>query len=58
MLKIINLLNDSIFENKLNNPSPAFLRLETMKPCSLVPYEIVEALGDSFSRIPTGTGPF
>jgi len=51
-------LNDSIFKIKLKNPFPAFLGLVSMKYCSVVPYEVVEALGESFSRNPIGTGPF
>jgi ABC-type dipeptide transport system, periplasmic component len=51
-------LNDSIFKIKLKNPFPAFLGLLSMKYCSVVPYEVVEALGESFSRNPIGTGPF
>ena len=29
-----------------------------MKYCSVVPHEVVENLGDSFSKNPVGTGPF
>ena len=51
-------LNDSVFKIILNNPFPAFLGLLSMKYCSVVPYEVVEALGENFSRKPIGTGPF
>lgn len=51
-------LSDSVFKIKLKNPFPAFLGLLSMKYCSVVPYEVVEALGEDFSRNPIGTGPF
>ena len=51
-------LNDSVFKIILKNPFPAFLGLLSMKYCSVVPYEVVEALGENFSRKPIGTGPF
>ena len=51
-------LNDSIFKIKLKNPFPPFLGLLSMKYFSVVPYEVVGALGENFSRNPIGTGPF
>lgn len=50
--------NDSTFKVILEEPFTPFLGLLTMKYCSVVPHEIVEALGDQFGRNPIGTGPF
>ena len=51
-------INDSIFEIKLNKEFGSFIEILTMKYCSVVPHEVVENLGDSFSKSPVGTGPF
>ena len=51
-------INDSIFEIKLIKEFGSFIEILTMKYCSVVPYEVVENLGDSFSKNPVGTGPF
>jgi peptide/nickel transport system substrate-binding protein len=51
-------LNDSIFEIKLYNNFNSFIEILTMKYCSVVPKEVVENLGDGFSKRPIGTGPF
>ncbi len=42
----------------LKEPFAPFLGLLTMKYCSVVPKEVVEALGPEFGRRPVGTGPF
>jgi len=55
---------DSIYDRsdtlyiRLKKPFPAFLGLLTMKYCSVVPQEIVEAYGNEFRNHPIGTGPF
>ncbi|MDZ4148510.1 MAG: ABC transporter substrate-binding protein [Flavobacteriaceae bacterium] len=55
---------DSIYDRvdtlyiRLKKPFPAFLGLLTMKYCSVVPQEIVEAYGSEFRNHPIGTGPF
>ncbi len=55
---------DSIYDRadtlyiQLKKPFPAFLGLLTMKYCSVVPREIVEAYGNDFRHHPIGTGPF
>lgn len=55
---------DSIYDRadtlyiQLKKPFPAFLGLLTMKYCSVVPREIVEAYGNDFRNHPIGTGPF
>lgn len=51
-------INDSIFEIKLIKEFGSFIEILTMKYCSVVPHEVVENLGDSFSKNPVGTGPF
>lgn len=42
----------------LNDAFGPFLGLLTMKYCSVVPHEVVSALGSRFGREPIGTGPF
>jgi len=51
-------INDSIFEIHLDNEFNSFLEILTMKYCSVVPKEVVQSLGNSFSKKPIGTGPF
>ena len=51
-------INDSIFEIHLYNEFNSFLEILTMKYCSVVPKEVVQSLGNSFSKNPIGTGPF
>ena len=46
-------INDSIFEIKLNKEFGSFIEILTMKYCSVVPHEVVENLGDSFSKSPS-----
>ena len=43
---------------ELKSPFPAFLGLLTMKYCSVVPHEIVNASNLDFRKNPIGTGPF
>ena len=43
---------------ELKSPFPAFLGLLTMKYCSVVPHEIVNASNQDFRKNPIGTGPF
>ncbi len=50
--------DDSTFTIKLKKPFPPFLGILTMKYCSVVPFEIVDALGKDFRMAPSGTGPF
>jgi peptide/nickel transport system substrate-binding protein len=50
--------NDSTLVIQLKNPFPAFLGLLSMRYCSVVPKEAVEAYGNTFRRNPVGTGPF
>lgn len=50
--------DDSTFRIFLNNPFGPFLNVLTMKFFSVVPSEIVEGLGEGFSKCPIGTGPF
>ena len=51
-------INDSIFSVKLHKQFSSFIEILTMKYCSVVPKEVVENLGDAFSKSPIGTGPF
>ncbi len=51
-------VNDTIFEIRLNQAFPAFLGLLTMKYCSVIPQEIVAHYGGDFRSNPIGTGPF
>ena len=51
-------VNDSILQIKLEQPFVPFLGLLTMAYCSVVPFEIIEQLGDQFGLTPIGTGPF
>ncbi len=51
-------INDTTLTIKLKQPFPAFLGLLTMKYCSVVPKEVVEAYQSDFRSHPIGTGPF
>jgi peptide/nickel transport system substrate-binding protein len=51
-------ISDSIFQIELKKEFDPFLGILSMKYCSVVPQEIVAALGDKFSKKPIGTGPF
>lgn len=51
-------LNDTVFEVYLKHGFPPFLGILSMQYCSVVPHEVVEALGKDFGRNPIGTGPF
>ena len=42
----------------LKKPFPAFLGLLSMRYCSVVPKEVVQAIGEDFRKKPIGTGPF
>ncbi len=50
--------NDSTLKIYLENPQSSFLYQLTLPYCSVVPIEVVEALGTEFTRNPVGTGPF
>lgn len=51
-------VNDSTFSIQLAEPFPPMLGLLTMPYASVVPKEVVEALGNNFRTNPIGTGPF
>ncbi len=51
-------LNDSVFRIQLKQAFPAFLGVLSMQYCSVVPKEVVQGLGNRFSKKPIGTGPF
>lgn len=51
-------VNDTVFEIYLKHSFPPFLGILSMQYCSVVPHEVVEALGKDFGRNPIGTGPF
>ena len=51
-------VNDSIFEINLKEGFNSFIEILTMKYCSVVPKEVIQSIGDSFSKNPIGTGPF
>ncbi len=51
-------LNDSVFEIKLKHAFPPFLGILSMKYCSVVPKEAIDAFGVDFRSNPIGTGPF
>ena len=57
-VETFNALNDSTFQIKLYTKFNSFIEILTMKYCSVVPIEIVNNLGNSFSKKPIGTGPF
>jgi peptide/nickel transport system substrate-binding protein len=50
--------DDSTFVLRLRSPFPPILGILSMQYCSIVPREVVEALGRDFGRSPCGTGPF
>lgn len=50
--------DDSTFILRLRRPFPPILGILGMMYCSIVPREVVEALGSDFGRNPCGTGPF
>ncbi len=57
--KGVQALDDSTLRIHLKRSFPPFLGLMSMKYCSVVPEEVVEALGkERFGREPIGTGPF
>jgi len=51
-------INDTIFEIKLKEASPAFLGLISMKYASVVPRELFKNGNKDFLKHPIGTGPF
>jgi len=51
-------IDDTTFVIWLREPFPPFLSIMSMPYCSVVPFEVVGALGNEFSRMPIGTGPF
>jgi len=57
-VKSFKALNDSIFQIQLNEKFNSFIEILSMKYCSVVPKEVVNDLGSSFSKNPIGTGPF
>lgn len=54
----IKAINYKTLKIELKSPFPAFLGLLTMKYCSVVPHEIVNASNLEFRKNPIGTGPF
>lgn len=54
----IKAVNSNTLKIELKSPFPAFLGLLTMKYCSVVPHEIVNAPTLDFRKNPIGTGPF
>ena len=54
----IKAVNSKTLKIELKSPFPAFLGLLTMKYCSVVPHEIVNAPTLDFRKNPIGTGPF
>ncbi len=50
--------DDTTFIIRLQRPFPPILGILGMMYCSVVPHEVVEALGPDFGRHPCGTGPF
>ena len=54
----IKSLNDSTLQIVLKRPFPPFLGILSMKYCSVIPYEAVNAYGKEFRSHPVGTGPF
>ncbi|NDC77012.1 MAG: ABC transporter substrate-binding protein, partial [Chitinophagia bacterium] len=50
--------DDSTFILRLRTPFPPILGILSMQYCSIVPREVVQALGRDFGRSPCGTGPF
>lgn len=51
-------INDTVLQIRLKQAFPAFLGILTMQYCSVLPYEVVERLGEDFGKHPVGTGPF
>lgn len=51
-------LNDSVFQMKLQRPFRPMLGMLTMQYCSVVPEEAVMKYGAGFRAHPVGTGPF
>jgi peptide/nickel transport system substrate-binding protein len=51
-------LNDSVFQIKLQRPFASFLGLLAMPYCFVLPREVVEFYGADFRSHPVGTGPF
>ena len=57
-VKNFKAINDSIFQIELFTEFNSFLEILTMKYCSVVPKEIVDSLGSSFSKKPILTDKF
>jgi len=51
-------INDTTFRLTLKSPFPPILGILSMQYCSVIPQEVVEALGKDYGRHPCGTGPF
>jgi len=50
--------NDSTFIIQLSTPFPPMLGLLASPYCSVVPREVIDAIGKDFRKQPIGTGPF
>ena len=57
-LRPFTAINDTLFQLKLKKPFPPILGILSMQYCSVLPKEVVEALGKDYGRNPCGTGPF
>ncbi len=57
-VKSITTLSDSVVEIVLEKPFSPFLRLLSMKYCSIVPHEAVDYKEVSFGESPSGTGAY
>jgi oligopeptide transport system substrate-binding protein len=53
-----NVIDDSTFQLKLQNPFQPIIGILSMQYCSIVPQEAVEKYGSDFRRHPVGTGAF
>ena len=57
-LRPFTAVDDTTFVLRLRSPFPPILGILSMNYCSVVPREVVQALGRDFGRRPCGTGPF
>jgi peptide/nickel transport system substrate-binding protein len=51
-------INDTVFQLKLKRPFPPIMGILSMHYCSVLPKEVVDALGKDYRRQPCGTGLF